>query len=311
MDSASTAREPVGTTRTSKRSGGLFVTAAFLCISSCATVEEAPPAAVIEINGLELAVDDRPADEPGVDAPTLVLLHGWACDRSFWGELPARLGADHRVVSLDLPGHGQSGTERKDWSILGLGTDVRELCDALALDDIVLVGHSMGAPVALSAAGQMHGRVRAVVAVDSLHNMTAPVPQDLLDPLIGSFESNWNETMQVAVATMVPGGAGSDLARWIIARASQTDQAAALGLMRSFGGLDLAQLARDAAVPVRAINAAPYVGGAETLLAENQALVDFDVILIDGVGHYLQLERPDLVEQGLRTILMEMETARQ
>jgi sigma-B regulation protein RsbQ len=297
--------------RFKKRGGGLIVAAALLCLTSCASVEEAPPSATFEVNGLSLALDDRQAEEPIPAAPTLVFLHGWACDRSFWGELPARLGVDHRVVSLDLPGHGQSGTERENWSILGLGTDVRDLCDILALDDIVLVGHSMGAPVALAAAGQMVGRVRAVIAVDSLHNMTAPVPQDLLDPLIGSFESDWNETMQVAIATMVPGGAGSDLARWITARATQTDQTAALGLMRSFGGLDLAQLAREAAVPVRAINAAPYAGGAETLREENRALVDFDVILIGDVGHYLQLERPDLVEQGLRTVLAEMEAARQ
>lgn len=271
--------------------------------------ELSPAHSLSAADGLAIAVAERSAarDEGG---PTLVLLHGWSCDRSFWGQLPERLAVDHRVVVLDLPGHGDSGVDRDEWSVLGLGEDVAVVCDALALEDVVLVGHSMGATVALSAARALPGRVRGVLAVDSLHDLREPVPPDQIAQIVQLFEDDWETTMTAMVGSMVPAGPRSPLVDWILERTRGTDRDAALGLMRSFSGLDLAALAQEAAVPVRAVNAAPDPPlSGPTHIEANQERVDYDAVLVEGVGHYLQLEKPDAVEAALREFLAELEPA--
>ena len=284
-----------------------------LCSCRGTAPDRAPDGMLPAPDGVAIAFEDRAADEPAPGRPALVLIHGWACDRAFWGELPERLGSDHRVVTLDLPGHGQSGRVREHWDVVDLGADVAAVCDQLELDDLVLVGHSMGATVALAAAGRLAaegpGRVRGVIAIDSLHEMVGPVPAEMIENFAALFEADWTAAMEAAVGSMVPAGPDAKLTRWIVARALGTDQEAAVALMRSFAGLELVDLALAAGVPVRAVNAAPYSGGAETLTEANRAALDFDAVLVEGVGHYLQLERPAEVERGIRGFLDEFARA--
>src|SRR5438128_253020 len=57
----------------------------------------------------------------GQGEPTLVLVHGWALDHRLWdGQVP-RLSARHRVVTLDLAGHGASGRQRARWTMAAFG----------------------------------------------------------------------------------------------------------------------------------------------------------------------------------------------
>lgn len=60
----------------------------------------------------------------GAGDTALVFIHGWTCDQGYWdAQVPAFAG-DHRVVTLDLAGHGASDTTRKTWSIAAFGEDV-------------------------------------------------------------------------------------------------------------------------------------------------------------------------------------------
>src|SRR5688572_5331877 len=61
---------------------------------------------------------------------TVVLVHGWATDRHVWDQQVPALARRHRVVSLDLAGHGESGRDRKQWTIESLGEDVKAAADA-------------------------------------------------------------------------------------------------------------------------------------------------------------------------------------
>ena len=95
---------------------------------------------------------------------TVVFVHCWMCDRSFWDAQVPVLAAEYRTVTLDLPGHGDSGADRASWSIDGLGADVAAVVRGLELKQVILVGHSMGGPVALAAAPKLRGILRGIVA---------------------------------------------------------------------------------------------------------------------------------------------------
>ena len=68
------------------------------------------------------------------DAPTVVLVHGWAGNRTFWSQQVDVLTERYRVVAVDLGGHGESGTGRGDWNLPTFG------------DDVVAVVEAVGAP---------------------------------------------------------------------------------------------------------------------------------------------------------------------
>ncbi len=110
---------------------------------------------------------------------TLIFVHGWSCDRGYWRGQPDFFATDgeddsgYRVVLLDLAGHGESGSDREDWSMTAFGADVAAVADAVGGDRLVLVGHSMGGPVVIEAAKTLGKRVELVVAVDTLQEPAA------------------------------------------------------------------------------------------------------------------------------------------
>jgi pimeloyl-ACP methyl ester carboxylesterase len=82
----------------------------------------------------------------------------------------------------------------------------------------------------------------------------------------------------------------------------------ALALMRTYPSLDFVALLADAAAPVRCVNAVPRGPmSLETKTASNRKYGDFDAVLMEGVGHYLHLERPGEFNARLREILATFE----
>ncbi len=83
------------------------------------------------------------------DAPCVVFLHGFGADLLTWQLCLVPLAAQYRVVALDLPGHGRSAPDVGDASLGFMSRWLDEAFDTLDIDDAHIVGHSMGAKIAL------------------------------------------------------------------------------------------------------------------------------------------------------------------
>jgi pimeloyl-ACP methyl ester carboxylesterase len=117
-------------------------------------------------DGVEIAARLRRGPQPAV-APPVLLLHGLASNASRWAEFAAasRLPARHDLMRVDLRGHGASPT----LGPIGLerwGADLLAALDALRAPTGILVGHSLGAQVAMHVAAATPRRVAAVVLID-------------------------------------------------------------------------------------------------------------------------------------------------
>ena len=123
-------------------------------------------------------------DVQGLGEPALLLIHGGLCDKSYWWRQVEALRACQRVVTLDLTGHGDSEGTRPDWTIERFADDVSRVVNAARADRVILVGHSVGALVALEAARQLGARAAGVIIVDMLHSpgTAAPIPPVPADP---------------------------------------------------------------------------------------------------------------------------------
>jgi hypothetical protein len=80
----------------------------------------------------------------GEGSPALVFVHGWSCDRSYWAGQFEPFSRQFKVVAVDLAGHGDSGLERRAWTIQSFGDDVASVVKKLRLGRVILIGHSMG-----------------------------------------------------------------------------------------------------------------------------------------------------------------------
>jgi pimeloyl-ACP methyl ester carboxylesterase len=90
----------------------------------------------------------------------------------------------------------------------------------------------------------------------------------------------------------------------VLERSLAADTGVALSLMRTYPSLDFVALLADAGAPVRCINATPGQRAAMTTKVEsNRKYGDFDAVLMEGVGHYLHLERPEEFNARLREVV--------
>ena len=74
----------------------------------------------------------------GQGEPSLVFVHGWSCDREVWEYQVPYFSQNHKVVTIDLGGHGQSGLGRKQWTVQAYGDDVVSVIKKLDLKNVVL-----------------------------------------------------------------------------------------------------------------------------------------------------------------------------
>lgn len=241
----------------------------------------------------------------GAGATTVVLVHCWMCDHTFWDAQVPLLAERYRVITLDLPGHGAAGATREHWSVGGLGADVAGLIEGLDLHDVVLVGHSMGGPVALRAAGLARGRVRGIVALDTLHDAEFDFGRPEVATMLAMFDGDFAGACNAMVEQMFVENGVADIEAEVHRKGcNNANSAVGQALMHDYPKIPFPEWFREAGVPIRAINAA---GPNKTKIEINRKYADFDAVLVDGVGHYLHMTRPDEVNPLLLKILDELD----
>jgi pimeloyl-ACP methyl ester carboxylesterase len=252
-------------------------------------------------DGLNLVYDSR-----GTGDTALVFLHGWCGNRAWWKDQMNAFAGDFRCIAVDQAGHGESGKDRKEWTVQSLAADVESLVKSLGLKRVILVGHSMGGPIALAAAKRLPGTVVGIVGVDSLQNAEMKPPEEQRKQFLASFEADFKGTMRAGLRGMLPEKVDPAFLESLASGAEQQDRTMAISLLRHFGGLDLPTLFRDAKVPVRCINSGGgFAFFAPTAPDINKKYADFKAVTIDNVGHFPMLEKPAEFNEKLREVLKE------
>jgi pimeloyl-ACP methyl ester carboxylesterase len=281
--------------------GGLVLVAAGLRLASGADETAGREGTARAPDGVPIRYEVR-----GKGEPALVFIHGYTSDRSAWREQVAVFAREYRVVAVDLAGHGGSGAGREQWSIAGLAGDVEAVVKALGLKRVVLVGHSMGGPVALFAASRMPDRVVGVIGVDTLHDAEFKWPADTVKEAAAKMEADFSGMLRGAIQTMFLETADPALVKEVIEKALRTDRKAALGLIHDFAKVDLKSALAAVKKPVRCVNASAPRAAPPTAVETNRKYADYRAVLMEGVGHYLMLERPAEFNKHLRELLKEL-----
>ena len=122
----------------------------------------------------------------GSGTQPMLLAHGFGCDQNMWRFIVPAFSDDYRIVLFDYVGSGNSDLRAYDaekYSTLnGYAQDVLDICQALDLQDIVFVGHSVSSMVGVLAAQREPERFERLI-------MIGPSPRYINDPpYVGGFE---------------------------------------------------------------------------------------------------------------------------
>jgi len=247
-----------------------------------------PPARRITLSADNVHIEYRVY---GHGDPAVLLVHGWACDENYWHAQLEALKPHYTVVTLNLAGHGASGGNRTDWSIANYAQDVVAVARELPNPQLVLVGHSMGADVALAATPLLGERVIGVVAVEALRSVgEPPLTARDIERKVAPFSADFvGTTRNFVSSSLFEPGADPALVQKVAYNMSLRPPAVAVPSMRALLQMDLAGLLPAIHVPVYAINSDLLPTDAARI---RRALPDFHLDVLDHTGHFLILEAP-------------------
>lgn len=149
--------------------------AALLVVNALVTGAETKSAEVTEPGGRIVSLPGGKLEvvEHGPrDAPPIVLIHCFTCAIDWWDGMVPRLAREHRVVAVDLLGHGGSEKPTSGYEIENQADLVAGVLGRLGVRDATVAGHSLGGPVSIALAEQSPQLVERLVVMDSSPNRT-------------------------------------------------------------------------------------------------------------------------------------------
>ena len=241
--------------------------------------------------------------EAGTGDPPLVLLHGWCCDHTYLAPQIEHLQRGHRVVALDLRGHGQSDKPQQLYTIEGFADDVAWLCSQLALAKPVVVGHSMGGIVALDLAARYPDLPAAIAMLDAA-TVPPPTTGDAIQRLLAALRGPAYREAQrqyVARVLFIPTDDAVRRERILDAMSAAPQQvmASAMESVLHYDSVSAARACRVPALYICANDTRPRSDLARFRELCPQLMVGQTV----GSGHFCQLEVPEQVNAMLDRFL--------
>jgi pimeloyl-ACP methyl ester carboxylesterase len=230
------------------------------------------------------------------DSPALLLLHGAGGSRLNWPPELHRLGGA-TVYTLDLPSHGRSEGQGRD-TVTGYAEDVLAFFDAVGIERAVVVGHSMGGAIALTMALDSPERVAGLVLIATGARLR--VAPSILERIPTDFEAALDIITRYAWAPEVSSEL-VDLGREHLREAGPD---VLLGDLTACDRFDVMERLGEIDVPTLVLS-----GSADRLAPVKYAryLADHissaQIVIIEGAGHMVMLERPTEVAEAVREFL--------
>jgi len=243
----------------------------------------------------------------GAGEPALVFIHGGLANRTFWDAQLKAFADHHRVLALDLPGHGESGANRKKWGLAEFGADVRAVVEAEKVKRVIIFGNSLGGPVAIEAALLLPGRALGVVGVDTFQDLGYTITEDEAKQRAVLFRRDFSGGVREMVKALFHPDADAALVADAEGRMLRSSPESAYAMFLSLAGYDTGAPARRLTVPLRAINGDLYP---TDVAAVRRVKADFEAVIMSHVGHYPMLERPEEFNRHVAAIVAELSKER-
>jgi len=250
------------------------------------------PLSAATVDGIQLHYSTN-----GKGPRTVILVHGWTCDETTWQSQVPALAGEFQVITIDLPGHGRSGSPKDGKLSMDLFARAIEAVRSEAkADRVVLAGHSMGTPVIIQYARLYPQHTLALVFVDGSFSPMPSSGMPSADRFAGPEGLKARETM---IRGMFSAATTPEMQKHILSMMLGAPEATAVGAMKAM---------QDPSIWKDDVLTQPVLGlyADRSWPAEGDMKTRFpnlELHKIAGTGHFLMLEKPEEFNRLLKSFL--------
>jgi pimeloyl-ACP methyl ester carboxylesterase len=235
---------------------------------------------------------------------TLLFVHGAFIDQSYWQKQVDYFSSHYLVVTMDLPGHGKSGRERKKWTMQGFADDVSEVISELNLKNVILIGHSMAGDINLITASQQLSPIIGFIGIDNFKNAATPFPEKykpIMDSIQKSLRIDFENTNErYARMALVTQETPMEVTNRVVSDFRNAYKPMALDVMDKF--FDVYETEMELLPKMRyklyLVNVDYFPTNEEPLKKYTGS--GYEIIYIKGTSHYPMIETPELLNGAIQ-----------
>jgi pimeloyl-ACP methyl ester carboxylesterase len=239
-------------------------------------------------------------DSQGEGETAIVFIHCWTCNHQFWQPQIDHFSKEYKVIGLDLAGHGQSESKRQQYTMQAFGSDVASVVNQVNPEQVILVGHSMGGPVAVEAAKLLGDKVIGIVGVDTFYTgFDYPQSEEKIEEFVAPFKQDFAAASEQLSRSMFTPSTPPEVVNQIVTQMQKDHPEMGVSALYEIFRWNAKNVPSDLnqyANKLKNINGAPT--GNETALHES-------VTLIPNVGHFVAQVKPDEFNQTLEKMIAE------
>ena len=243
----------------------------------------------------------------GEGTKTLLFLHGWCINSSYWEAQIAHFSRSYQVYALDLAGFGKSTSTDHDWSIASYGQDVNAFIAALDLREVILIGHSMSGSVMMEAASRNPTRIAGLIGVDNYKDIDleyTPEQMEGFQEAMNAFKENFKESAPYfADLRLFHPSTREAIKNRIKEEFAQSDPTIGYESIISFAQYSQLLPAKLEASPFKL-----YLLNSEAIPTYEKGLEDhckngYEIHSVGHTGHYPMVENPDRFNEVLDGVI--------
>ena len=238
---------------------------------------------------------------------TLLFLHGWSINKSYWANQVSAFSPAYKVVVIDHAGHGGSSGQHKEWTPQRLGKDVAQTIEQLSLDHVIIIGHSMSGDIMLETQALVPDNVIGLIGVDNFKEVGQAMTEEQVSQMkefLDYFSLHYSEVADQYVRNgLFVENSPPEAVERVVKDVLQMDSVVSVDIIEQLVWYQPreADLLRNLRCKLYLLNSS--FSPTDTTGLARTCLSGFQIIDIGPTGHYPMIEDTERFNHGLREAL--------
>lgn len=222
----------------------------------------------------------------------MLFIHGWGINQTYWANQVSFFSKRFRVVTLDLPGFGKSGKNRKTWTVKDYAEDIHAILTQLDLKNVILIGHSMSGSIIVETALTYPSPIIGVIGIDNFKDIGTILTPELEKEWAAFYTNARNDfkrTVSKDIYNLFAPSTDSLIQKRVSEDILSSDTLVAVTCLENLDKYPFAQKLKTLNKPLFLINS-DYTP-TDTLAFQKKG-IGYHLLNMGTTGHYPMIEKP-------------------
>lgn len=274
----------------------------FPALAICWACSNNPSIQTVECNGVQIAYNRY-----GTGDTTLLFVHGWCISKEYWQPQVDFFSPNYTVVTIDLPGFGQSGKINNSWSFKDYTDNVKAVIGQLGLKNVIVIGHSMSGDIMLDLSNRYPQLLTGIVGIDNLHEPAVPLSEQSradAEAFFSVFASRFDSVITASMEQyLFQPSTDTAIKQRVMRSIINADSLVAVQVLKSF-----TFFAADGQSRMQKLNHKLYLVNSDVMPVKIDSLNKYcakgaAVTYVHNTGHYPMLEKPGEFNRALQEVI--------